>query len=237
MSDPATFASLSLDEPASTVERVAQELRRAIFDGELESGTSLREQALAASLGVARSTVREALAVLVAEGLADRAPNRGVSVTTPQADSVRDVCVARQVLEEAGVRSWPTATPAARDRVRRRLQEYISAIERGADYPELNVRHLDFHLSLVELTGSPRLIAMERQLAVELKLALAQVERIRRNAHDQAESHAALVALLDEDDIAGAATFLRAHLRGAAEEICAALGLDDWPAPDPPPVE
>jgi DNA-binding GntR family transcriptional regulator len=42
-------------EPASTVDRVAEDLRRAIFDGELESGTPLREVAIAASLGVSRS--------------------------------------------------------------------------------------------------------------------------------------------------------------------------------------
>ncbi|MFC6342900.1 GntR family transcriptional regulator, partial [Nocardioides hankookensis] len=51
------FSSLHL-ELASTVDRVADELRRAVFDGELESGTALREVALASSLGVSRPTVR-----------------------------------------------------------------------------------------------------------------------------------------------------------------------------------
>jgi DNA-binding GntR family transcriptional regulator len=77
------FESLTLDEPASTVDRVADELRRAVFEGELESGTPLREHGLAESLGVGRSTVREALTILVAEGLATRAPNKGVAVATP----------------------------------------------------------------------------------------------------------------------------------------------------------
>src|SRR3954454_23322790 len=102
------FSSLHL-ELSSTVDRVAIELRRAIFDGEVESGTPLREVALAASLGVSRPTVREALAALVAEGLATREPNRGVSVASPQADSVRDVCCARLVLEGAGIRRWREA--------------------------------------------------------------------------------------------------------------------------------
>jgi hypothetical protein len=51
------FGSLSL-EHSSTVDRVADELRRAVFDGELESGTPLREVALAESLGVSRPTIR-----------------------------------------------------------------------------------------------------------------------------------------------------------------------------------
>src|SRR5215210_8712969 len=96
-------------EQASTVDRVVEELRRAVFEGELESGTPLREVALAESLGVSRPTVREALTVLVAEGLATREPHRGVAVATPDPQSIGDVSRARCVLELAGVRGWPDA--------------------------------------------------------------------------------------------------------------------------------
>ncbi|MCD4523901.1 GntR family transcriptional regulator [Nocardioides sp. cx-173] len=222
MAEP--FATLHL-EHASTVDRAADELRRAIFDGELESGTNLREVALAASLGVSRPTVREALTILVAEGIATREPHRGVSVSTPEADSVRDVCAARWVLEGAGVRRWREATDEQRARVHETLAAYISAVRRGASYQRLNERHLDFHVSLVGLTGSERLVHMADNLVVELKLALAQVDRIRRNAHDQADSHAALVQLLDDDDIDGASEFLRRHLADAEVAIIEALGL------------
>ena len=64
-------------EHSSTVDRTVAELRRAIFDGELESGIPLREVALAETLRVSRPTVREALGMLVAEGLAVREPHRG----------------------------------------------------------------------------------------------------------------------------------------------------------------
>jgi len=222
--EQAPFGTLHL-EHASTVDRVAEELRRAIFEGELESATPLREVAIAASLGVSRPTVREALAVLVAEGLATREPNRGVSVGTPQAYSVRDVCRARLVLEGAGIRSWPDASDEQRARVHSTLGAYISAIDANATYQELNERHLAFHVSLVGLTGSPRLVAMQENLVVELKLALAQVDRIRRNAHDQADSHAALVRLLEHDDIDAAYAFLVQHLADAEDEIIEALGL------------
>ena len=151
-----TFTTLHLDlEHLSTVDRVADELRRAVFDGELESGTPLREVALADSLGVSRSTVREALTVLVGEGLAIREPHRGVAVATSDPDSVHDVCRARLVLELAGVRSWPDATEELRDEVRDALAAYAEAANTGASYQVLNERHLAFHLSLVALAGSP----------------------------------------------------------------------------------
>jgi DNA-binding GntR family transcriptional regulator len=211
--------------PASTVDRAADELRRAIFDGDIESGTPLRELALAEALGVSRPTVREALGVLVAEGLATREPHRGVHVATPEADSVRDVCAARWVLEGAGVARWREAGEAQREHVRRSLHAYTDAVAAEASYESLNALHLAFHVSLVGLTGSPRLVAMATSLVLELRLALAQVERLKRNAHDEADSHTALVRLLDDDDVDGALVFLEAHLASAEEEIVAALGL------------
>lgn len=224
MSEAGAFSSLHL-ELTSTVDRVADELRRAVLEGELESGTALREVALAESLGVSRPTVREALGALVAEGLATREPNRGVTVASPDPESVHDVCRARLVLEGAGIRRWPDADERLRDGVRTSLVRYTSAVRAGASYQELNEHHLAFHASLVGLTGSPRLVAMAESLMVELRLALAQVDRMRRNAHDQADSHTALVMLLERGDIEGASAFLERHLADAETSILQALGL------------
>lgn len=224
MTEP--FGTLSL-EHTSTVDRVVEELRRAVFDGELGSGTPLREVALADSLGVSRPTVREALSVLVAEGLAVREPNRGVAVATPDPDSIRDVCRARAVLEGAGVRRWAEADEEHRDRVRGALVAYTSAVRAGAPYQQLNERHLAFHVSLVGLTDSARLVHMAENLVVELKLALAQVDRIRRNTHAQADSHTHLVRLLERGDIDGASAYLAQHLADAEVSILGALNLPE----------
>lgn len=221
VSDP--YAGLRV-EVTSTVARVADELRRAVFDGELESGTPLREVALAASLGVARSTVREALTVLVAESIATREPNRGVTVAVPDVASVRDVCRARTVLEVAGVRHWAGADEAARTAVREAVAAYTDAVGREASYAELNEKHLAVHVSFVGLVGSPRLVATARSLVAELKLVLAQIDRAERNAHDQAHTHGALVAMLDRGDVEGAAAEVEHHLALAEQDILRALG-------------
>lgn len=217
------YESLSLT-PSTTVQRVVEELRRAVFEGELEAGTPLREVALADSLGVARSTIREALSVLVAEGIAAREPNRGVWVTSADPESVADVSRARTVLEVAGVRRWAEADEEARRQVRDALAAYTAAVADGASYQQLNERHLALHLSLVGLTGSPRLVSMAEALTAELRVTLAQVDRQRRNAHDQAGSHARLVEMLEAGRTDEAADELERHLADAQAAIRDALG-------------
>jgi DNA-binding GntR family transcriptional regulator len=216
------FAHLQID-PVSTVDRVADELRRALFEGELDPGTPLREVALAESLGVARSTVREALAVLVAEGLADRVPNKGTAVHELSPDELRDVCRARAVLEIAGVRRWEDASDDARDAVRSALADFNRLAEGSATSQELTAAHLEIHRALTGLTGSPRLIAMSESLYAEIRLALARLDRTRGNVREQVHSHADLVELLERGQVAEAEAELAAHLTGAETSLVDSL--------------
>jgi len=203
----------------STLDRVAEELRRALFDGELEPGTPLREVALATSLGVSRSTIREAVGMLVADGLVDRVPNKGTSVHELTADGIRDICRARLVLETAGVDSWDTATEEARDAVRTANSEYGRLVQRTTSAQELTAAHLDIHRSLTALTGSPRLIATAETLYAEIRLALAHLDRARGNTHEQAHAHSDLLRLLEDGRLADARASLVEHLAGAERSL------------------
>ena len=215
------FDNLSL-EHSSTVDRVADELRRALFDGEVEAGTALREVALAEAMGVSRSTVREALASLVAEGLAIREPNRGVHVTELDPESVSDVCRARIVLETAGVRRWAAAAESARDAVRRALESFAAAAP-TATPAEFTAKHLEFHASLVALTESARLIAQADALYAEVRLALARVDRLRQNQAEQVESHRLLVRMLEQGRIDDTVVELERHIENGARSMLEAV--------------
>ena len=218
------FATLSL-EHSSTVDRVADELRRALFDGEVGPGTPLREIALADAMGVSRSTIREALGVLVAEGLATREPNRGVFVTELDPEAVHDVGRARAVLEVAGVRRWEAATEEARDAVRRALVDFHTVASSNATPSELTAAHLAIHRALAGLNESPRLLALADSLYSEIRLALAKVDRIRRNAPDQVASHRTLLTLLERGEVDTAARELEHHLAHAETSMLEALHL------------
>jgi DNA-binding GntR family transcriptional regulator len=218
------FSTLSL-ERSSTVDRVAEELHRALFDGEVQPGTPLREIALADAMGVSRSTIREALGVLVAEGLATRAPNRGVFVTELDPEAVRDVARARAVVEVAGVRRWAQAGEEARDAVRRALEDFEAIAGSPATPAELTAAHLAIHRAFAGLTESPRLIALADALYAEVRLGLAKVDRIRRNAPEQVASHGRLLGLLESGNVDTAARRLEEHLQHAEESMLEALHL------------
>jgi DNA-binding GntR family transcriptional regulator len=215
---PKAFAGLHV-EPVSVVDRVADELRRALFEGELDPGTPLREVALAESLGVARSTVREALGHLVAEGLADRVPNKGTAVHEISVAEIRDVCRARAVLETAGVRRWNYASEEARDAVRSALTEFHRLAQSTATPQELTAAHLQVHRALTGLTESPRLVAAAESLYAEIRLALAGLDRTRGNVREQAHSHGDLLRLLERGHLAEAEAELATHLAGAERSL------------------
>lgn len=218
----AVYDALSI-ERATTVDRVVGELRRALFDGELAPGTPLREVALADRLGIARSTVREALGLLGAEGLVTRTPNRGVAVARLRADDVGDLSRARAVLELAGVRAWATATDAARDAVREALVRFTHAATSGSEPATFTAAHLGVHRAVAGLAGSARLDAVVASLTDEMRLAMAAVDRLRRNAQQQVADHRALVTLLERGALDDAVAELRRHLDDGERSLREAL--------------
>lgn len=201
---------------SSTTDRVAGALREMLFAGDLSPGEPLREVSLAEGFGVARSTVREALQVLSGEGLVTRYPNRGVVVTELSEHDIGEIFEARLVLESAGVRAGATGadlTPAAAA-----LATYAEAAQ-ADDQVVATHAHLEFHTSLVALLGNARLVAGADVLTADLRLALASVERARRNARSQVADHRRLLTLMRSGDPDSALAELERHLRAAAVSV------------------
>lgn len=201
---------------SSTTDRVAGALRELLFAGELSPGEPLREVTLAESFSVARSTVREALQVLTTEGLVTRQPNRGVTVTELTEHDIAEIFEARLVLESAGVRAGAAGadlSPAATA-----LATYAEAAV-ADDAVVATQSHLEFHTSLVALLGNSRLVASADGLTADLRLALASVERQRRNARQQVADHRRLLTLMRSGDEAGAIAELAAHLAAARVSV------------------
>ena len=87
--------------------RVFQTMRDNILNGVYQENDELRENTIAAELGVSRTPVREALRQLELEGLVKMIPNKGAFVTGITANDVKDIYAIRSMLEGMCAR-WAT---------------------------------------------------------------------------------------------------------------------------------
>lgn len=98
-----TTTALNIDRPRSLALTVAERLRQAIIDAELDLGAELSEAGVATMLGVSRTPVREALSLLQQQGLVSILPQRGSYVFYPTEQDIVDLCEYRIVLEQRAV--------------------------------------------------------------------------------------------------------------------------------------
>lgn len=131
-------------------EEVYDALHRQIIAGKYGPGDWLRQEEIASQMGVSMTPVREALDLLVAKGIAERVPYRGVRV--------REMSV-KDIVEAYGMRLMLEAM-IAREAAQNITPEQIASIQAIMD--EMN-RH-------VELNQMPQ----ERQLSREFHAAIAE---------------------------------------------------------------
>jgi DNA-binding GntR family transcriptional regulator len=197
----------------STVVELAEALRDRILSGEIPTGAPLRESSIAQVIGVSRNTVREALFVLVAEGLLRHIPHHGFSVVKLSPDDLADLYRARRVLELAAIDALSPDDPdtlrrvdAALDRLRRAAAEHDTTDAYEAD--------LEIHQALVATLGSPRLDAVFTGILKELRPAIIVMDTLSDFPQLVAE-HEQLVELIRAGDKAGASACLKTHLDDA----------------------
>jgi DNA-binding GntR family transcriptional regulator len=216
MSAEAIVPAVDRTTTGAQVERMLRDL---LLDGSLEPGTRLRETQLAASLGVSRNTLREAMRGLAEQGLVTHHPHRGVVVTDLSELDVADLYRVRSVLELA-------ALPKVRDLDGLAASnDAFAAALRRRDFVEALECDFAFHRALVSALGSDRLTAAHERAQGELRLALLQLDR--NYEPPQAEEHRRVVDALRASDRAGARRALTAHLNSAATRLQRLIRMKD----------
>jgi DNA-binding GntR family transcriptional regulator len=159
---------------ASTAEQVAGALRELIIDGAITPGAHLSEASVSQQLGVSRNTVREALQILVSQGLVRREIHRGAYVAELDADDVRDLFRVRRLVELAAVReSVERGTDLSA------LDRRLDAVAAATDPARALAAELEFWHSLVALVNSERFGALHAAAVSELQLAAARADSER----------------------------------------------------------
>lgn len=223
MTNPITGLGANIQR-RSTTEQASEAIRQAILSGRLPPGTPLREAALAAELGVSRSTLREAARTLESEGLVRYQMNRGIVVADVTGPDVADIYAARAAVELAAADALTAhRDPAVYASLADLVDQIERAFERGDTAAALDGDRL-FHATLVAATGSPRLRRFHGQLQQEQRLALALAERSRRELGRTADDHRQLLDALHGSPEQARAE-LTAHLRAGTAELQRLLDL------------
>jgi DNA-binding GntR family transcriptional regulator len=159
---------------ASTAEQVAGALRELIIHGGIAPGAHLSEASVSQQLGVSRNTVREALQILVSQGLVRREIHRGAYVAELDADDVRDLFRVRRLVELAAVRE-----SVERGADLSTLDRRLDAVEAATDPGRALTAELEFWHGLVALVNSERFGALHAAAVSELQLAAARADSER----------------------------------------------------------
>jgi len=84
-------------------EQVADYVKSRILSGDLVSGAPVTEMAIASELSISRAPVREAMQILLREGLIESNPQKGKNVTALTAKQIRNSYFTGGVLEATAV--------------------------------------------------------------------------------------------------------------------------------------
>jgi DNA-binding GntR family transcriptional regulator len=91
--------------PRSLADIAAGQIREAIVTGAFKLGENISEDRLVAQMGISRTPIRDAMAILSREGLVTVRPKRGSFVFETSLDDLAAICDYRQMLEAQGARA------------------------------------------------------------------------------------------------------------------------------------
>ena len=219
MSRPAALAPVSPRPPLA--DEVHEQLRAWIIDAVREPGMRLNVDAVARSLDVSPTPVREALVRLEGEGFVVKAPLRGWSITPPlSADELSDLYDLRLLLEP-----WAASRAArrCRDADRARLRAELATCPRApagggfADYRGIVEHDARFHDLLLEIAGNPEVRAAFARTNCHLHIFRFTYGR---TMGDQAlAEHRSIVDAVSAGDARAAERSMRRHLTQARARL------------------
>lgn len=194
-------------------------LKQRILQGDVPPGTVLTEARVAQELGISRTPVREALARLTHEGLAQRFPGRGVIVLELGVRESIDIIEVQACLEQFAItRAFEAGREIDADALREQLALQVAAVEDGDTrrFLELDRR---MHLQIVEATDNGKLALIMQNASDVLTYVGYRALRDRARMRETLGEHEALVRALIARDLRAALAASQAHIEGAKRRL------------------
>ena len=216
-------------------EQTAERLfERIVDEGRYGPGEKLpNENDLSAELGVSRTTLREAISSLVAQGVLQIQRGRGTFVAQQLPDSpvnlsaiqtlhsqlrARDLLETRLILEPAAVAlACERASDEELEQIRRKAQRVTELVRQGGDWPAADQ---EFHLAISRASHNEYMRRLypiiNRAMAEFMRLAARNPERIQQLSISDNE---AILDFLLRRDGSGAREAMSLHMRHMLQTI------------------
>lgn len=154
--------------PTSSVEaddrllsaRIADELRSAILDGQMQPGARIRQEDLATRFGASRIPVREALRQLESEGLVLLVPNSGAWIAKINPEECVELYKMRELLEPLAMSE---SVPRLSDDDIAKLDQMVQQMEAMTSVEDYIRYDRQFHLLCYSKAKMPKLLSMIEQ--------------------------------------------------------------------------
>lgn len=204
----------------SVTSRVADLLRARVIDGDLLPGAKLSQERVQDSLGVSRSTLREAMQVLIRERLLVHELGRGVFVRQLSAQDISDLYRVRRIIECSAVQRIEVLIPARLRALRAAIDDGHTAAEER-EWGRVAAASIRFHEALVALAGSERLNSLVTGVLAEFRLAYALMDDTQTFHASFLKRHSDIADAVTSGDNELAATLLDRYLADAEETLLA----------------
>ncbi len=217
----------------SLTDEVYDFLAGKIIAGKYSAGDWLRQEDISTLLGVSQTPVREALDRLVASGLAERVPYRGVRVPILETGEIIDAFLLRIVLETTGVRLAAKLIQPEEIRVLSDLVEKTAGLMTLEDMSSLRQLNKQIHMRMVEAAGNNllnKLYEMTTNAFPDWMLyeyMFRHPELLASSLKRELEEHKAIVAALAAHDSKEAANQVITHIKNLLSDLRSILEFSD----------
>ncbi len=206
--------------PITTAQQATTQIRNMILNGEFQPGDSVRQDVLAARLGISRTPLRQALQSLHDDGLVVHSANKGARVALVTPNLVRDLFDMRLVLEPIAFRA---ALPLLTKLDLAHAEMALDSETPKSTHAELSDMNWAFHSALYAPCKRTLLLQTLRRLNRTAALASTIGMSITTQPSISHEEHLAILAACKIGDSEAALRLMVAHLTGAKAALLRAL--------------
>jgi len=196
-----------------------ERLREGILRGDIPVGSVLGEKGLAAEFQMSRTPVREALRLLLKEGLLEVGPRRQLVVRGFTAEHRAEIVEVREAVEGVAIRhACQVMSVDDFDHLRLLLLRQRRAANEGREDDFIDLDEA-FHLRIAEGAKLPIVRDILGQLRGFVRVMRLGARRHPRHLRQVLAEHEAIVNALERRDIDAALAALAAHLHTTEYEL------------------